>query len=92
MKMKKKYRYSSVIVGIGNPALFLICVIFLYFFGNNQGPIRPELLPLFFYCLLSFAPAIAGVLFALVELITKKSLKMACIGLSLNLTYLISSG
>jgi len=67
-------------VGIGNPVLFGTSVLLLILLGNNTGPLWLELIPVFFYCLFSFVPAIIGIIFALLELITKRPLKMAVIG------------
>ena len=56
--------------------------------GSRSGPMPAVLMIPFFYCLLSFIPALVGVVIGLVEVFRKEAKTQPALGLSLNTAYL----
>lgn len=84
-------RFNSLSLQIGIAHILLVGLslgLFLSPLGTRPGPMHPVLILPFFYCLLSFIPALMGIVVGLVEVFSKPSKKQPILGLCLNTVYL----
>lgn len=79
----------SLRIGIIHVSIVGLCAgLFLSPLGTRPGPMHVVLMLPFFYCLLSFIPALVGAVIGVAEIFRKPSKTQPMVGLCLNVAYL----